>query len=124
MKICKKCEMQKEDYEFKKYSLQCKSCIKEYMKQYKRDNKEKLSEYLKRYTKEYRKNNKNKILENGRIYYKNNKDKICNYTNIYRKEKRKTNLEYKLRLNVSSAINRYLKLNSGSKNGKSCLKYL
>ena len=107
MKTCTKCKAQKVFFEFSKnkaqkdgYHSQCKSCAKEYLKQYIENNKEKIKEKEKQYreknkekekerNKKYIKNNKNKIKEYrkeyAKKYYKKNKEKIIEYNKDYRK---------------------------------------
>lgn len=93
----------------KSYECYCKSCEKEYSKisckeryknnkqwhvDYKEKNFEKISAYMKEY---------------GRHYGKN---------------RRKEDVNYKLRTRVSSAVCNYIKNFGGSKNGHSCLEFL
>lgn len=76
-KICKKCGMEKprtSEY-FPKHKNNkdgllgtCKACRSEYLKQYQKENAEKLKEYHKKYHEEYKVKNKELILERGRIY--------------------------------------------------------
>ena len=99
---------------------------------------------------QYKLDNKDKILKEAKIYYILNKDKIKEYlaenadaiglrskrykldhreeirlwTNEYTKQKRKNSPSYKLRTSFSSAINRALRVNGGSKRKKSILQYI
>ena len=56
---------------------------KEYQKEYRTNNKEKVVEYQKEYGKEYRTNNKEKRNEQQRIYNANNKEKVVEYRKEY-----------------------------------------
>src|SRR5258708_2576637 len=51
MKTCSKCKTEKDESLFSKDQAQCKDCIKEYNKQYRINNKEKLKENKKKYKK-------------------------------------------------------------------------
>ena len=74
-----------------KYGLksECKYCKKEYMKQYRKDNKDKISEYYK----QYYESNKEQIAEQRNQYYEKNKDKILEYQKQYYEENRDKELE-------------------------------
>ena len=80
MKICSKCKIEKEGAHFSKKQHKCKSCQKEYMI-------------------EYRKNNKEKLLEYGREYYENNKELFAVKAKIYYDHKNHS------KLNKNSKIN-------------------
>ncbi len=67
----------------KEYRENNKDKINEYKKEYRRNNKDKINEYrennkdkIKEINKEYRENNKEKLLEQKKQYRENNKDKI------------------------------------------------
>ena len=95
-KKCTKCGIEKPLAEFSKRSAskdghvtQCKSCVREYSKQYyknyqiKPGTKERQKQYylenkerLKERGKEYRAKNKEKLAEKRSLYYKKNKEKI------------------------------------------------
>ena len=74
--ICSKCNLDKESDCFRKGKSSCKTCNAEYLKQWKKDNPDKVSKYKKpEYSKEryltdeeYR----SKRLEAGKRYYRNN----------------------------------------------------
>ena len=77
----------------KQYRKNNKEKISEYGKQYHKDNKEKIAEYKKQYHKdnkekiaEYRKNNKEKLAEYGKQYRKDNKEKIAEDQKRWRKD--------------------------------------
>lgn len=112
MKICSKCKQNKFLSCFYKCAgakdglkHQCKECSNKYYKKWSEDNKENL---LQNWS-EYRKNNKEKILQFNRGYY---------YTTI------KNDPVKNIRKIVSHSINKSLKLNNSSKNGKSITKHL
>lgn len=91
-KICIKCNEEKSILDFNKrkqskdgYSNTCKSCTNSYMKDYKKNNKDKISILNKR----YRDNNKEKLKEINRNYISN---------------KYKNNLEFKLISNLRSRV--------------------
>tara|TARA_R110002167_G_scaffold276508_1_gene482469 strand:+ start:293 stop:1003 length:711 start_codon:yes stop_codon:yes gene_type:complete len=99
MKKCTKCKVEKELTEFYKHNSnkdgfnnQCKSCIKEYDKKYKKATQEQ--------RKEWRQANKEKINEKRKEYYQANKEKEKEYYQAnkekikeQRKEYRKANKE-------------------------------
>jgi len=86
MKKCSKCGELKSFSEFHKKKCskdglqsQCKKCIKEYRKEYRKNNKDRIKEYrennkekIKERQKEYRENNKEKINKQQKEYYENN----------------------------------------------------
>jgi hypothetical protein len=113
MKVCGKCDIEKETCEFtfrkdtQRFESQCKSCIKEYLKK-------------------YYKNNSLKIIENNKKSYYENRDEKLEYVKTYRKEnrdnrnkyeklKRNTDPVYKLKINVRNRISKYLKKNNINK---------
>ena len=73
---------------------------KEYEKQYYQQNKE---EFIKR-KQEWRKNNPDKDKEERKRYIENNKEKVNKYGANWRNEKRKTDINYKLKENSSRRI--------------------
>ena len=82
MKICIKCNIEKN---FKEFSIrkdskdgfrtECKECKSSYLKNYCKINKEKLSENYRIRSKVYYENNKEKSSERGKVYRENNKEK-------------------------------------------------
>ena len=82
MKQCTKCKEWKELDEFHKnknakdgHRNECKECVKEYQKKYRKNSPDKIKET----GKQYRRKNKEKILENGKKYYENTKCKRKEY---------------------------------------------
>jgi 5-methylcytosine-specific restriction endonuclease McrA len=100
-KQCTKCnEVKSIDQFYKskkdKYGVNsyCKECSNKYHKEYRNNNKDKLTKYQKEYydnnkdillkqQKEYRNNNKNKIAKYQKEYANNNKDRISKYHKEY-----------------------------------------
>ena len=100
---------------------------KEYHKEYREANKEKIAKYReankennKEYyqankeiilanNKKYREANKESILANNKEYRKNNKHKKSDYFNNYQKNRKKTDLLFKLKCNLSNRIRAALK---------------
>lgn len=117
----------------------CKVCVREYDKAYRAKNIEKRKKQkevwyqknkskLKEYGKKYREDHKEEIGERMKVYYKDNKEKINAYTkqyhkenkeklqiqkNAYRRNKRKIDINYRLKKNVSRAVNTAMR---GTKN--------
>jgi hypothetical protein len=151
MKKCPKCKIEKERSEFYKNKTRgdglegvCKNCTKKRNKQYNEIHKEELKEKAK----QYRKNNKDKIklyeqsekrkqrLEQYNLiheeklkhyrgqYYHIHKEKLIQRGNERNKRRRKNNICFKLKRNVSNAIWWALKENNSSKRGESTIKYL
>jgi len=149
MKKCSTCKIEKNESEFAKnasskdgYAHRCKACVKIHYennkeeilkkkKEYNEENKEQLSEYKK----QWYENNKEDILKDRKIYYLDNKNEKLEYSsnyyknnkvsvNKYNKERRKNDIIFRLRRNVSSTIADALKSNNSSKRGKSILDFL
>ena len=89
----------------KEYRKDNKEKISKYKKEYYEDNKEKISNYQKDYyddnkekilknRKEYRKDNKEKISEYNKEYYKNNREKLSKQHKEYNKNNREVILKY------------------------------
>jgi hypothetical protein len=143
-KMCSVCQIEKDITKFRfrpeknTHMGYCQDCEREKNRQYKKDNKEKVSEYNKQYMKtynkeyyqenrkelieyqaEYRLNNLDKIKERDKRYYPDNKAKIIQNSIKNKKERRKTDPIFRLREAVSSYIRTTI-----NKNGKSLDKYL
>lgn len=102
------------------YSYICKTCNKEHMKRYRKENKDYISKYNKLYKsknkeviaeswgkyykknkdklseskKQYYKDNKDRCREYNKLYYKNNKEYFINHHKKYYKENREELIEY------------------------------
>ena len=116
-KECNICHEVKPVSEFSKcksksdgYQLKCKECTKQYGKEYREENKDKLSEQRKQYyednkerideyRKRYRENNKEKIKKQSKHYRENNKDKRKQY---YEDNKERIN-EYQKQYAINNA---------------------
>lgn len=135
-KICIKCQEVKEIIEFPLKENRCKSCKKEYDKNYKKLHKDKIykgckdwnfknKEKIKEYTENWIKNNKesHKIIKNKAfkkfISDPKNKEKRREYDKKYKKNLRDSNIIFKLKDNIQSMVSYHLK-----KKTKSTLKYL
>jgi hypothetical protein len=115
----------------KKHFNKCKKCCKqareenkeirnEYKKIYRKNNKDAI--FL--YKKSYKKNNENLVFEQRKKYRQNNKVKISSYNIKYHKERRLNDINFRLRHIISGSINKALKRNKSSKDGKSYFKYI
>jgi len=80
MKICTKCNLNKQLEDFENGRNQCKDCRKFLKKKYYDDNKERVLSKCEK----YRKNNKEKIKESDHNNYEKNKDKIKERVKNYR----------------------------------------
>jgi len=114
MKTCNNCKIEKEDFRKCKYNNGkiyyksiCKDCERSKALIYAKNNKEQRKEYQKLY-----KNKNPEYLKQWKIL---NKDKI----RIKERLKRKNNINYKLKKNISRAISRMI-----IKDSKSSLRYL
>jgi hypothetical protein len=100
MKTCTKCGVEKDECEFSKdvrakdgLVSHCKDCCKEYYKEYRKNNKEKILEKSKNYyannkdkAKEYHKENKVEINKRAKNYYLENKEYLKECSKNYRIE--------------------------------------
>jgi len=134
-KICKICNKKKIISNFRKrskgYECYCKPCEKEYNK---KSCKKRYSKNKIKRKKYYQDNIKEKKKYNEK-YYLSNKSKILAYKEkrkhldkenqrIWSLKKRKTDPCFKLRGNVSNAINSMIRKQGETKKGLSCLHYL
>jgi hypothetical protein len=164
MKKCVKCRVEQDNSMFTKNKNTkdglcptCKICAKiyrlenrQYMIQYRKENKEAIAQITKQYKtvnkeniiaykKQYSKENKAAIAEYNKQYREKHKDHIAlskkKYEtkhrkrlnvikNEYSKNRRKNEPNYKLRTNISNNIKNQLHKRASSKEGNSCLKYL
>lgn len=142
-KVCKKCEFEKNINDFNK--IWCKSCTKEYNKNYyknnqsyfkkKRDewsieNRDYKNEYsLKNYhnnkefysnkSKEYREKNRERLNENKKSWDKSRSiEEKRRYRNEYSKEKKKEDMIYNLKCHIRSYISSILKNKGFNKNNR------
>ena len=89
--------------------------MKEYKKQYRRDNKEEINKYKK----QWRKDNPERIQQ----YLMNNKEKIRERERKYEKNRLKTNLKYNLRCRMLHAVGKALKGNKKGRHWEALLGY-
>jgi len=137
-KICSKCNVEKQVNNFCKrktskdgLNLWCKDCVKEYAE----NNKEVLTKYQK----DIYQKNRDERLKSQKIYAQEHKEEISEYKKKYKREnalelnekraaqvkiRRKNDFHYRMRLNISRAIIKMLKINGSSKDGKSHIKYV
>jgi len=137
MKICFKCDIEKELNNFYKkktsndgYNNICIECRKEYNKEKKEDTQTYYLENKKKFqknSKKYYKNNKEKIIEKSITYIKNNPEakkqsyKKWSYNNReyfkkWRNNKYNTDLNFKLRIILGNRLNECLKKSKTNKN--------
>lgn len=139
---CSVCRQDKNISEFCQSQLKrtnhvhkCKQCISIYTKNYYERNRIKNIERAKKYQKEnkevvlkrkakYRKNNKQKILEYDKQYHIDNKDTLNKKRNIRQTKRRKNEPLFRLRQDISIAVNYALKKCSSCKNNQSISKYI
>jgi hypothetical protein len=128
MKICTKCNIEKEFSGFGKakngkngLKSMCKKCVKEYNKKYNIENKE--------INKQYYIDNKERIIKNQKIYQSNNKEKIKEYNkkyqvnnrnvkNKYQKHRKLNNPLFKLMSNIRTVIYKVIKKQGYTKKSK------
>lgn len=87
----------------RQYVLKYKSEIAEYNKQYKIDNKNEIAEY--------KIHNREEILKTKKQYRVKHKNEIAEYDNQYRKNRRIVDINYKLKTNLRTRLNRAIKNN-------------
>jgi hypothetical protein len=140
-KICSKCNIEKESPEFNmngnKLSSICKLCKKEYDKQYRAKNAERIKEReknnYKELRKEYREKNKEQlkvkrlqynqenkelIKETKKRYRQKHKEDIAMYMSNYRKNRKENDTLYKLKHCISTLIRQTLKKKGFNKNSR------
>jgi hypothetical protein len=138
LKTCNKCKKEKNcnNFNFSQFKNKfgrCKECISHYNKKYREDNLDKIKESDRKSSMAYYSKNKKEILDKyNKKHYNGTRQRfarskqfsIKNYNKEYQKNKRKNNVQFKLKTNISANINFYLKVNDKSKNKKSTLKHL
>jgi|SRR5579859_4432536 len=127
MKKCSCCHLEKDISEFK-YNNFCKTCRALKKKLWRQNNPDKAKQYNGA-KKKWLKNNKEKRKQYERQYYLKNKEKIKHSLTIqskrtYKKNKRQNDPVFRLRENISNAINKALRKGKSSKAGFSIFKYL
>ena len=125
-KVCTKCGIEKLLLEYNVCSrvkdgrkAECRECQRLGTKEYKLKNKEKIKEYNSKwnsenkfYYQEYRKiwdvENYDKVLETRKRF----KEKNPGYINDYNKQRKKEDILFRLKNNIRTSVNRYLKYKS------------
>lgn len=103
----------------KAWSHQHRNRLRQYLSAYKKSNSDQLRKQRKKY---YRKNRRVILLRNAR-WRRCNREKLNSYARKYKRHRWRTDVQYRLRSILSTAIRRQLKLSGGRKHG-SCLDYL
>jgi hypothetical protein len=118
-KNCFSCFENRKEYQ-KQYRENHKDSAKVYQKNYKQEHKESSKDYHKQYHLKhrgpYKRIKKEKLIKPSRVFKKDDP------TYSYKRERKKTDIVYKLRENISSVVRNAIKNNKGLKVG-SCLKY-
>jgi hypothetical protein len=89
----------REGYFIRKEKCVNKNVAGRTMKEYKKDNKEKITEYNKNYYKQYYEDNKETITEYQKEWKNDNKETITEYQKEWRKDNKETIKEYKKQYN-------------------------
>ncbi len=111
MKTCSRCKLEQDDSQFQpiknttRSKSYCKECGKQMCKEYKAKNKEKIATYNKKYKSEH----KEEVKEYNHNYNIENRETIQQRQTAQHRERRKTDSNYKLRLNLSSRIQKLIK---------------
>lgn len=135
MKVCKKCNLEKDFSEFSKskngkdgVNSRCKNCRNTYLSEYRK------SEFYSDWQTQYRANSKDKIKQYKKTYYlknievlsvknKNykelNKEKLREYNNEYISNRLKNDIVYKLLHNIRCLLSKSLKEKGFRKNSRS-----
>jgi hypothetical protein len=136
LKICKTCKIEKDISFFGTvkrnnkitYKIYCKDCLKLVSKNYRATHK--IKQYKK---KQHPSSDYYKRKEYYKQRYLNNLEKIKEYCKTsefkerkrkYKKNRRKTDIIFKIRGNISRAISKALQIGKSSKSGKSILQFL
>ena len=119
MKKCSTCKTEKPLSDFSKnkrakdgLQYYCRDCHTIYVRQYQRDNKEHVLNRIKKWVK----NNPEKRKKNVKNYYEKNKEQIKERHVIYQNKRYKTDVGFKIRLNLANRINDVLKRKNVKKN--------
>jgi hypothetical protein len=105
MKTCTRCSFQGEDNLFIPQTNTCRKCQNEMCRSYKARNKDKISAY----NKTYKANHKEETKVYNHEYNKNNREQIQKRQNIQHSERSKTDMNYRLRTNLSKRLQQALK---------------
>ena len=91
MKTCGTCKLEKEDVG--KNGL-CRQCNTEYMREYRKKNRDKIKKYQQEYDTQYYQDNKEQILEDKKEYYQENREEILQDRKEYYEEHKEEKIEY------------------------------
>ena len=114
-KVCSVCQVEKliDDFEKRnnKPTYRCKECLSKYHKKYYIQNQDKLKNKTSdfrnnnpEYMKNWRKNNVEKLINQKRNWYSKNRDKI----NENERNRRKNDIEYKIKKNLRRRVNQVI----------------
>jgi hypothetical protein len=124
VKVCTKCNLEKEDIDFSKDKNQCKLCVSLYQKTYQAEYRKAHKESTSLYNKEYYLLNEKEIKEYKKEWSLDNKDYLSEYKNEWGKTKYHNDPSYRIRKRISWSIRNQLKKLDLSKGGESCLEKL
>lgn len=120
MKYCSRCKLNKDDVDFAKNQIWCRTCNKQYKDLWRLENKEDIKQYKHQYDITHTDLQKDYV----RQYRQNNKESVAKNRRQYVNAKRISDPLFRLNQQISSVINKSLKKLGASKNGKSKSKYL
>ena len=118
--LCKECNKLKQQESHAKHYAKNKDIILKNKKKYYENNKTNIINNVFNYNMLHKENKKTY----NDAYYEINKDIIGKKQRIYKRNRRKFDLEFRMREDVSTLIRRTLKNNHSSKQNKSCMNYL
>lgn len=104
------------------YKINNKDVLLEYNKKYYINNKDKCQKLNKKNYIKYKE--EGRLLKYSRKHAEKNREKINSSARTFYKKKRKEDIGFRINSDISRAIRSYLTKNGGSKNNKSCKKYL
>lgn len=130
MKICSKCNIEKESSEFHKRAASkdglntiCKECKYNVDKQYNIKNWEKIKErrkdYFKTYKRKYYASHKEHIILKAKEWKTQNKEKYLKQRRENEKNRRRNEPSWRIKTNISKSVYKILKSRMFSKNGSS-----
>lgn len=96
----------------KKYINGYREKNKEHIKECSKDYKKRNKETIKKYTKEYREQNKDYIKKQESIYREQNKEHYRESKREYQKNRKKIDINFKIRINLRNRLGRIIKNNT------------
>lgn len=124
MRSCKICLLSEPDVVFNRKGFICYSCYLVKRRKYALDYYRKNSQAIIDYNRDYKEKNKEEIRQKNKKYTAKNRGKRRVYIREYSKSKRKTDIHYRIRCDVSRSISRALKLENSSKFGESFMTHV